>query len=114
MLTYFEPQPAVGELPAVFPSPFDPGPPVPLARRAAGEPVRAELAGLEARHAAAVAAMQQRHDDNRRGRHQARAAGGELHALAQASRADTAERRRLDAAHRDERELVAGRLRRLD
>ncbi len=37
MLTYFDPQPAHAELPAVFASPFDPAPPHPLARRAADE-----------------------------------------------------------------------------
>jgi tRNA pseudouridine32 synthase/23S rRNA pseudouridine746 synthase len=34
-LTHFDPQPSGAELPARFPSPFDPGPPHPLARRAA-------------------------------------------------------------------------------
>jgi tRNA pseudouridine32 synthase / 23S rRNA pseudouridine746 synthase len=36
-LTYFDPQPAPGDLPARLPSPFDPAAPHPLARRAAAE-----------------------------------------------------------------------------
>lgn len=51
MITYFEPTP--DELPAVLPSPFDPGPPHPLAQRAA-DALLAELAarpGIAALHA---------------------------------------------------------------
>jgi len=91
------------------------------------EPValRASLAELTARHAAAAAELRARHDANRRLRHEARqrladsAAGDEerraaLHALGQESRADDVERRRLDAAHHPERERLASALRALD
>jgi tRNA pseudouridine32 synthase/23S rRNA pseudouridine746 synthase len=91
------------------------------------EPValRARLAELTARHADAAAGMRARHEANRRRRHDARrrladsALGDDerraaLHALGQESRADDAERRRLDAAHHQERELLASALRALD
>lgn len=91
------------------------------------EPValRASLAELTARHAAAAAGLRARHDANRQLRHDARrrlahsALGDDkphaaLHALGQESRADDAERRRLDAAHHQERELLASALRALD
>ena len=41
-VTYFDPEPQPAELPARLPSPFAPGPPHPLARRAA-ERLRAQL-----------------------------------------------------------------------
>lgn len=218
-VTYFDPQPEPAELPARFPSPFAPGLPVPIARRAAAalvaelrrgvlaggvdlrgldqpgggkmfgvlvvaapdgrvgylrafsgmlagrwdlagfapplfeqpardefwpageaelraiedqrqalfdgaEPValRDALAALTTRHDRAAAAVRARHHDNKRRRHQARAALGavaaehaaDLHALAQASRADTAEARRLEAGHHAEREAIAAPLRALE
>jgi tRNA pseudouridine32 synthase/23S rRNA pseudouridine746 synthase len=64
---------------------------------------RAALAELDAHHAAAVDALDADHRSRRAARHAARAALGvgdpALAALAQASRADTTARRRLDAAH---------------
>ena len=91
------------------------------------EPValRASLAELTARHDAAVAGMRARHDATRGLRHDARQrlASGEagdderraaLHALGQESRADAAERRRLEVAHQQERELLVSALRVLD
>jgi tRNA pseudouridine32 synthase / 23S rRNA pseudouridine746 synthase len=91
------------------------------------EPValRARLAELAARHQAAAAHLQERHEENRRRRHEARqrlageALGEEarraaLHALGQESRADAGERRRLDAAFHAEREALAPALRALD
>ena len=91
------------------------------------EPValRARLAELTARHGVEAAGMHARHDANRRLRHEARQRldGGErgederraaLHALEQASRADNAERKRMDVAHRQEREVLASALRALD
>ena len=66
---------------------------------------RAALAELTARQADAVAAVDARHVEQRARRHAARAALGDdgdaaaRHAIDQASRADTAERRRLIAAH---------------
>jgi tRNA pseudouridine32 synthase/23S rRNA pseudouridine746 synthase len=222
VVTYFDPQPAPSEVPVRFASPFAPGPPHPLARRAAealqlrlrhgglareldlraldepgrgkmfgvlvvaapdgrigylcafsgmldgrwqvdgfapplfdaaareafwpageaelraldarhaeltdgAEPValRARLAELTARHDAEAAGMRARHEAHRRLRHEARQrlSGGEtgdgerqavLHALGQESRADDMERRRLDAAHRQEREALVSALRALD
>ncbi|WP_317987269.1 pseudouridine synthase [Stigmatella hybrida] len=90
------------------------------------EPValRARLAELTARHEAAAAQLQERHEANRRRRHGARqrlteGVGEEerqaaLHALGQESRADAAERRRLEAVHQEEREVLASALRALD
>jgi tRNA pseudouridine32 synthase/23S rRNA pseudouridine746 synthase len=87
--------------------------------------LRARLAELSARHDAEAAELRARHDANRRLRHEARQrlANGEagddarraaLHALGQESRADDMERRRLDAAHRQEREALVSALRALD
>ncbi len=87
--------------------------------------LRAELAEVDARHAAASAGMRARHDANRAGRGEAR---GRLHAaemtpdarhagleaLARESRADSLERQRLDAEQHQEREVLAARLRDLD
>jgi len=74
-----------------------------------------------ARHAAALAALRTRHRDNRTVRHAARnaiRAGDDaataLHALDQASRGDAAERRRLLAAHADERAAIETQLEVLD
>jgi tRNA pseudouridine32 synthase / 23S rRNA pseudouridine746 synthase len=90
------------------------------------EPValRARLAELTARHEAAAASLQERHEANRRRRHDARQFLGEgtgeeerraaLHALGQESRADAEERRRLEAAHHAERDGVASALQALD
>jgi tRNA pseudouridine32 synthase/23S rRNA pseudouridine746 synthase len=91
------------------------------------EPValRASLAELTARQALAAAELRARHDANRRRRHDARRqlADGAvtdderraaLHALGQESRADDAERRRLDLAHHQEREALESALRALD
>ena len=221
-VTYFDPPPRASELPARVPSPFAPGPPHPLARRAADElqaalrggrlaggldlrgldapgggkmfgvlvvvgpdgrvgylrgfsgmlagrwevdgfapPLfdaarrdefwpageaelraldarrraltdgadavarRAALAETVARHAAAVAELRARHQVNRAHRHDVRdrLAASRLtdeqkqvarHALDQESRADTAERRRLDAAHAAELAAVAAPVRALD
>jgi tRNA pseudouridine32 synthase/23S rRNA pseudouridine746 synthase len=72
---------------------------------------RAALAELDARHAAELEAITARHRERRAARAAARerAAGdaARLHVLAQASRADTAERRRLGAAHAAERAPLA-------
>jgi tRNA pseudouridine32 synthase/23S rRNA pseudouridine746 synthase len=87
--------------------------------------LRASLAELTARHSAAAAELRARHEARRRLRHEARqrladSATGEaerraaLHALGQESRADDLERRRLDAAHHQEREHGASSLRALD
>lgn len=91
------------------------------------EPValRASLAELTARHDAAIAGMRERHDKNRGLRHDARQrlASGEvrdderhaaLHAFEQESRADAAERRRLEVEHHEEREVLVSALRALD
>jgi tRNA pseudouridine32 synthase/23S rRNA pseudouridine746 synthase len=91
------------------------------------EPValRASLAELTARHRVAAEGMRARHEANRRLRHDARqrladgAAGDDarraaLYPLEQQSRADAAERRRLDLAHYQEREALASALRALD
>ncbi|MFL5347363.1 MAG: pseudouridine synthase, partial [Hyalangium sp.] len=91
------------------------------------EPValRARLSELTARHATAAAELRTRHEENRRLRHEARrrladeAMGDDerraaLHALGQESRADDMERRRLEAAHHQERERLVSALRALD
>jgi len=91
------------------------------------EPValRASLAELTARHAAAAAELRARHEANRRLRHEARqrladSTAGDaeqraaLHALGQESRADDLERRRLDAAHHQERQHLDSALRAID
>jgi tRNA pseudouridine32 synthase/23S rRNA pseudouridine746 synthase len=89
--------------------------------------LRADHAALAARHAAGRAALRTRHRDNRAQRHAARAAVhaeaeiaaidraaqrsvAALHAIDQASRADTAEDRRLIAAHATEAAALAGEL----
>jgi len=79
--------------------------------------LRAGLAATIARQDAEAAAMRARHGANRRHRHDARAGlvdPAARHALDQASRADGAERRRLDAAHAAERAAIADRLRARD
>ena len=87
--------------------------------------LRASLAEMTARHDAASAGMRARHAANRGLRHDARqrlasgdAGDGErqeaLHALGQESRADAAERRRLEVAHEQEREGLVSALRALD
>ncbi len=91
------------------------------------EPValRASLAELTARQGAAITGMRERHDMNRGLRHDARQrlASGEvsdderrtaLLTFEQESRADAAERRRLEVAHQQERETLASALRALD
>jgi tRNA pseudouridine32 synthase/23S rRNA pseudouridine746 synthase len=91
------------------------------------EPValRARLAELTTRHGAETVRLRARHDANRRLRHEARQrlSGGEvgederrvaLHVLGQESRADNAERGRMQVAHLQERELLASALRALD
>lgn len=79
-------------------------------------PIRAQLAAIAARHDAAVAALTTSHAANRARRHEARlvAADGPdaTHALDQESRRDTAERKRLLAAHHAERAELDARLRR--
>lgn len=91
----------------------------------------AEAQTLRARHAellrkqqSAAAELQARHLANRRSRHEQRASLGsldvdegvrrELHRLAQLSRADEEEQRRLSRSHREEREAVDAALRTLD
>jgi tRNA pseudouridine32 synthase/23S rRNA pseudouridine746 synthase len=205
VIALFDPPPAPGELPDQLASPFDPGEPHPLARRAAGELIAelarrgdgdplhapgggkmfgvlvvrapdgrigylrgfsgmldgawtapgfvpplfdaaardafwpggqaelaeldralraaiespaaaaltAEHAALTARHAAELAALRARHRDRRAARHAARAIERDpavLHAIDQASRGDTAEDRRLLAAHAAARAELAARL----
>ncbi|MFY0529031.1 RluA family pseudouridine synthase [Archangium gephyra] len=91
------------------------------------EPValRASLADMTERHGTAIAGMRARHEVNRGFRHDARQrlANGEagdderraaLHALEQESRADAAERQRLEVAHQQEREVLVSALRALD
>ncbi|HEY1812353.1 MAG TPA: RluA family pseudouridine synthase [Kofleriaceae bacterium] len=73
----------------------------------ADDPARAVLAAIRARHAGELAALQARHRDRRAARRDARAAGLDDHALAQESRGDTAERRRLLAAHAAELAPIA-------
>jgi tRNA pseudouridine32 synthase/23S rRNA pseudouridine746 synthase len=74
---------------------------------------RAERAAVTARHAAELAALRARHRDQRDRRRDARATTADpaaRHALDQASRGDTAERRRLDADHAAELAAAAARL----
>ncbi|WP_422723996.1 pseudouridine synthase [Hyalangium rubrum] len=91
------------------------------------EPVvlRARLAELTARQAEAATELSTRHEANRRCRHDARGRLAEgtrgederreaLHALGQESRADAAERRRLELAHQQEREALESALRAFD
>ena len=83
----------------------------------ATQAARADAAALAARHAAASDAMRARHGAARAARHARRAAGPDeaaLHALAQESRADTAERRRLDAAQAAERAETEARVAELE
>jgi tRNA pseudouridine32 synthase / 23S rRNA pseudouridine746 synthase len=78
---------------------------------------RASLDAIDSRHAAELTAMRERHAVNRDDRHAARARGVDdaaMHALAQASRADTAEMRRLEARHADERRDAAARVAAID
>jgi tRNA pseudouridine32 synthase/23S rRNA pseudouridine746 synthase len=87
---------------------------------------RAAHAALQVRHAAQRAELDARHDSRRRQRHARRAevsASSELtaeakrealHALDQESRGDKAERRRLDAAHAEERRALEPRLAKLE
>lgn len=88
-----------------------------IAHGNAAHAARAELAAIDARQAAEREAMGVQHATNRAVRHAERALepGSErLHALAQASRADTAERRRLEAHHEEERAEAAARVAALD
>jgi tRNA pseudouridine32 synthase/23S rRNA pseudouridine746 synthase len=74
---------------------------------------RASLDAIDARLAEELAAMRERHAANRAERHAARASGVDeaaMHAFAQASRADTAEMRRLEARHLEERAETAARV----
>jgi tRNA pseudouridine32 synthase/23S rRNA pseudouridine746 synthase len=78
-------------------------------------PERAALEQVRARQRAEGEVMAARHAVARAARHAARAAGGaDLHALAQASRADTAERRKLDAQHAEARGAIEARVGELD
>jgi tRNA pseudouridine32 synthase/23S rRNA pseudouridine746 synthase len=76
--------------------------------------VRRALAEQISRHAAELEALRERHRESRRLRHEARSAGADSHALDQQSRADTAERRRFDDAHRLAREALEAQLRPID
>ncbi len=87
--------------------------------------LRASLADMTERHGTAIAGMRARHEANRGLRHDARQrlASGEagdderraaLHALEQESRADAAERQRLEVAHEQEREVLVSALCALD
>lgn len=87
--------------------------------------LRARLAELEQRQQTLLAELRARHAANRAERHREReriaaellseeTRRARLHALAQASRADTVERRRLEAAFRQEREPVLAQLRALE
>ncbi|HEX5746050.1 MAG TPA: RluA family pseudouridine synthase [Archangium sp.] len=87
--------------------------------------LRASLAELTARHDAAREGLRERHDANRGLRHDARQrlASGDvseeerqvaLHALGQESRADAAERQRLEVEHGQERAALVSALRALD
>jgi tRNA pseudouridine32 synthase/23S rRNA pseudouridine746 synthase len=85
-------------------------------------PLRAAMAALDARHADEVAALRARHAVRRARRRDERArldpaapsSAARRRALDHASRADTAERRRLDAAHAEARAALATRLAALD
>jgi tRNA pseudouridine32 synthase/23S rRNA pseudouridine746 synthase len=81
-----------------------------LERRIA--PLEAQLAALREEHARELDAMRLLHRARRDARRAARASAGEgeLHALAQQSRGDTAERRRLAARHAEERAALDARL----
>lgn len=75
---------------------------------ALGETEQAELAALDRAQLATLDELRARHRANREARHRAReTAGADLHALEQASRADTAEKRRLVDAQRVAREPLA-------
>ena len=89
------------------------------------QPLRTALAEITARHEAASAELRDRHRVNRQLRHESRAGlvaaklvdedrRAALHMLDQASRSDTAEGRRHDAAHRTNREQLAWQVRFLD
>jgi tRNA pseudouridine32 synthase/23S rRNA pseudouridine746 synthase len=80
----------------------------------AADPTREALAEVRVRHAAELATLRALHLDRRAARRVARASGGDDHALAQQSRGDTAERRRLDAAHAAELAPIAARVAELD
>ncbi|MGE5184893.1 MAG: RluA family pseudouridine synthase [Acidobacteriota bacterium] len=75
----------------------------------AAAPARAALAALEADHDAALAALRERHRERRRRRHEARSAGSPGDALDRESRADGTERRRFDAEHALARAPLAAR-----
>jgi tRNA pseudouridine32 synthase/23S rRNA pseudouridine746 synthase len=79
-------------------------------RATAAAPARAALTALDARQTDELEALRARHRARRAERRAARAAGGERDALDQQSRADTAERRRLDAAHEAARAELAHRV----
>jgi tRNA pseudouridine32 synthase/23S rRNA pseudouridine746 synthase len=91
-----------------------------LAAGPAAAAARAELAVIDARHAAELAAMRDRHAAHRAERHAARARlaaperDAAMHTLAQASRAETAELRRLEARHLEERAGPAARVAAID
>lgn len=73
-----------------------------FARSSGLSDLRARVAELLARHADELSRLRERHADNRQRRHAARAQATSdeaRHALDQQSRADKAERRRLEAAH---------------
>jgi tRNA pseudouridine32 synthase/23S rRNA pseudouridine746 synthase len=77
-------------------------------------PVRAALAALALRHDAELELVRARHRGNRASRRAARTAAADhgvaLHELAQESRHDTAERKRIAAAHVGERAPIAARI----
>ena len=76
--------------------------------------IRLALAAVLERHEGQLQTLRTRHQENRKIRHAARDAGGQAEALDQQSRADTAERRRFDAAHSAEREALESQLRPID
>ncbi|WP_224370926.1 RluA family pseudouridine synthase [Hyalangium versicolor] len=87
--------------------------------------LRARLAELTARHAAATAALRTQHDEHRRLRHASRQGladrdvgdderSAALQVLAHESRAENLERKRLEQAHQQERESLESALRALD
>lgn len=80
----------------------------------AAAPEREELAALRARQVEERAALAEAHAARKAARRDARTGGGDLEALAQASRADTAERRRMDAAQAEARAALAARVAALD
>ena len=83
---------------------------------AALDPGRAEVAAAIAREEAALEALRVQHRLRREAR-RVRRTGGDaalLHALDQERRGDSAERRRWDAAHREQRAALAARARRFD